>query len=379
MTAGSRRLSALQWLRNNGGAIRGTLVTDELQVPVIHSEESDDVAREQAVAENIQRVPPTPVAEAKAFGEMAKRLANKEIAAHFGVPVKRVEQRLKLAALHPDVLKALDEGNISIAAAEAFTVEPDPQKQAAYLKKARSWDLDPGRIKQAFVQQLITGDSPVAKLIGKKKYGAARHPGASHPPRRRPARAAGRWLRQPRRSRRPRPRRARLCPHLQMFRDGTFAARAREVIMSELDEPMPEDIVAAKAAMARIRAGLQDPDHRHEPRDIDTVLTLLDEALLDLGLLHLVEEVLAEIEPAPACRLCGCTEELACYDDERDACHWVEENLCFHCKDSVALIEELVSGTGRSEPSNPDDDVGEIIVPMHHAHQLLKILRRHRG
>lgn len=174
VTAGSRRLSALQWLRNNGGAIRGALVTDELQVPVIHSEESDDDAREQAVAENIQRVPPTPVAEARAFGEMAKSVSEKDIAAHFGVPVRRVQQRLKLAALHPDVLAALEAGKISLEGAQAFTVEPDPNRQAAYLKKARgSWDLEPGRIKQAFVQQLITGESPIAKLIGKKKYVAA--------------------------------------------------------------------------------------------------------------------------------------------------------------------------------------------------------------
>ena len=33
----------------------------------------------------------------------------------------------------------------------------------------------------------------------------------------------------------------------------------------------------------------------------------------------------------PACRICGCWEYGACWDDEVGACWWVEADLCSHC------------------------------------------------
>ena len=38
-------------------------------------------------------------------------------------------------------------------------------------------------------------------------------------------------------------------------------------------------------------------------------------------------------EGAPTCRVCGCWEYAACWDDERGACWWVEPDLCSHCKE----------------------------------------------
>ena len=37
-------------------------------------------------------------------------------------------------------------------------------------------------------------------------------------------------------------------------------------------------------------------------------------------------------EGAPTCRVCGCWEYAACWDDERGACWWVEPDLCSHCE-----------------------------------------------
>lgn len=41
-------------------------------------------------------------------------------------------------------------------------------------------------------------------------------------------------------------------------------------------------------------------------------------------------------EPGPSllahCRICGCTEYDACIHKEHGACHWVEKDLCSHCK-----------------------------------------------
>lgn len=170
VTAGNRRLATLRALRDAGGEIRGVKVTDDYQVPVVVSTETDDSAREQAVAENVQRVALTPGAEARQYAEMAKHVSTKDIAARFGVTEKRVKQRLALAGLHDDVLAALDVEKITLAAAQAFTLEPDPEKQAAFLKTANKWDLDPASIKRRFTQELVNGTSPIARLIGLDAY-----------------------------------------------------------------------------------------------------------------------------------------------------------------------------------------------------------------
>lgn len=79
----------------------------------------------------------------------------------------------------------------------------------------------------------------------------------------------------------------------------------------------------------------------------------------------------------PSCRRCGCTQNNACYDEERGPCAWAEADLCTHCADSIALLEELVTGVSPTDRIEKGfgDDVGEITLPMHHAEQLLKVLQ----
>jgi hypothetical protein len=67
----------------------------------------------------------------------------------------------------------------------------------------------------------------------------------------------------------------------------------------------------------------------------------------------------------------------ACHDDERGPCSWAEPELCSHCADSIALLEELITGISPTDRvEHCTGDVGDITVPMHHAEQLLTILRR---
>ncbi len=172
--AGNRRLRTLRRLRDEGGTIMGIVVTDDWPVVVIIGAENDADTFEITSAENIMRQALTPVEEFRAFKKMADARSIAEVAAHFGVPERRVLQRLRLAQLHPDVIAALEAGDISLEAAAAFTVEPDPRRQADYLKKAGAWELgQPARIKQAFTQELVKSDSAVAALIGKDAYIAA--------------------------------------------------------------------------------------------------------------------------------------------------------------------------------------------------------------
>lgn len=42
-----------------------------------------------------------------------------------------------------------------------------------------------------------------------------------------------------------------------------------------------------------------------------------------------------------ACRICGCTQERACVDDEHGPCWWVQEDLCSHCVQFVDAADLL--------------------------------------
>lgn len=50
----------------------------------------------------------------------------------------------------------------------------------------------------------------------------------------------------------------------------------------------------------------------------------------------------------PTCRVCGCWQYAACWDDERGSCHWVADDLCSHCADGVAGTVTTTLGTMRA-------------------------------
>lgn len=51
----------------------------------------------------------------------------------------------------------------------------------------------------------------------------------------------------------------------------------------------------------------------------------LPEGLTETGLVVHADHV------ARRCRVCGCTDGLACFDLDHGACWWIEPDLCSHC------------------------------------------------
>lgn len=78
------------------------------------------------------------------------------------------------------------------------------------------------------------------------------------------------------------------------------------------------------------------------------------------------------------CRLCGCTENDACYDEERGPCSWVKASLCNHCTDSIAIVGALVDVTDDDRSLGELADDAVIEIKPHHLKQLLKIVN-HRA
>lgn len=168
VVAGNRRLLALQGLEAEGK------IDGDYQVPVIVGILDDATAHELSVVENVERVPVSPVDEFKAYGRLCDEGQSAEqVAGRFGIPLRRVQQRMKLGALHPTVMAALDSGKIGLETAQMFTVA-DPDRQAevfeALSKRGAVYAYE---VRQNLTGMLVRGDSDLATMIGETAYLAA--------------------------------------------------------------------------------------------------------------------------------------------------------------------------------------------------------------
>lgn len=59
-----------------------------------------------------------------------------------------------------------------------------------------------------------------------------------------------------------------------------------------------------------------------------------------MGALALEQQILAG-GVARRCRVCGCTQDHACVDDEHGPCWWVEPDLCSHCGEPLIVAADF--------------------------------------
>ena len=168
--AGGRRLAALQAL-----AEEGTLPENhEVTCLVIEGEESE--VREASLAENFQRLAMNPADEAQAFASIIEAGATPEdVARRFGLTVRFVEGRLRLAALSPSVFEALAEGMITLDMAKAYGAISDIERQAhVYAELQDAWyQVTPDTIRRMVLDATVRGSDPRAVLVGRDTYLAA--------------------------------------------------------------------------------------------------------------------------------------------------------------------------------------------------------------
>lgn len=194
--AGGRRLRALQLLASQ------KRVAKNMPVPVQIIPRDD--ALEASLAENLQKVAMNPADEVEAFqaivygveisaadslrgmmyrdapsiDDTASRIAN--CARRFGRTERYVEQRLRLAALAPDILDALREYRITIEAARAYASHPDHAVQLAVFRKEDAkaasqpeWSHRPVSIREQLAGKSYPLDHRLVRYIGLDAYVAA--------------------------------------------------------------------------------------------------------------------------------------------------------------------------------------------------------------
>jgi len=97
------------------------------------------------------------------------------IARRFGLTVRFVEGRLRLASLAPIVFEALGAGEISLDVAKAYAVTPDHERQAyVFEQMSRGYgSAHPDSIRRMMTQATIGAGDRRARFIGEEAYVAA--------------------------------------------------------------------------------------------------------------------------------------------------------------------------------------------------------------
>ena len=167
--AGGRRWRAIGLLIE-----RGVLPKDHA-VDVRLCDSEDAAAREISLAENLMREAMTPADEARAYADIVAEGADAEaVARRFGVTVRHVQGRLRLADLAEPIFAALASGDITLDVAMAYGSIADRERQAAAWERlSTSWQRDNAQaIRRAIAEEALSADHPIARFLGEAEYTA---------------------------------------------------------------------------------------------------------------------------------------------------------------------------------------------------------------
>jgi ParB family chromosome partitioning protein len=168
--AGARRLHALQGLAEDGK------LPKDHEVCCLVIEGDAVAAREASLAENFQRLTMNPADECVAFQQLIEQGSDVEgIARRFGLTVRFVDGRLRLAALAPVVFEALGAGEISLDVAKAYAATPDQERQAyVFEQMGRGYgNPHPDSVRRMMTQATARAGDRRARLVGQEAYLAA--------------------------------------------------------------------------------------------------------------------------------------------------------------------------------------------------------------
>lgn len=167
--AGERRRRAMLALADE------KILARDHEVTCLVLEDSAEVAVETSLAENFHRLAMNPADEAQAFAALVSGGATvDDVARRFGLTVRFVEGRLRLATLAPVVFEALASGQITLDIAKAFGATSDQEIQARVFEQVSSayYAPNPDSIRRMVLSGNVRGNDPRARLVGRDAYTA---------------------------------------------------------------------------------------------------------------------------------------------------------------------------------------------------------------
>jgi ParB family chromosome partitioning protein len=135
-----------------------------------------DASAGASLAENFHRLAMNPADEAQAFASLiADGASAEEVARRFGLTVRFVEGRLRLATLAPVVFEALASGEITLDLAKAFGATSDQEIQARVYAQVSAAYYAPtaDSIRRMVLTGTVKGSDARARLVGRDAYLAA--------------------------------------------------------------------------------------------------------------------------------------------------------------------------------------------------------------
>ena len=168
--AGGRRHAALKALADEGK------IAPDFDVPCLVLDDLGSAVSEASLAENFQKLALNPADECLAFQHFIELGSDVEgVARRFGVTVRFVEGRLRLASLAPVVFEALADGEITLDIAKAYASTPDRERQAhVFDQLSRGYGgAHPDSIRRMMTQATVSAADPRARLVGEDAYLAA--------------------------------------------------------------------------------------------------------------------------------------------------------------------------------------------------------------
>ncbi|MBV1692495.1 ParB/RepB/Spo0J family partition protein [Novosphingobium sp. G106] len=133
-------------------------------------------AREISLAENLIRESMSPADECRAFKDIIDTdgADAEDIARRFGLTVRHVQGRLRLADLAEPIFAALAAGDITLDIAMAYCATADRDRQlAAWERLSAGWQAQNAQtIRRAVAETAIASSHPVALFLGEDEYRA---------------------------------------------------------------------------------------------------------------------------------------------------------------------------------------------------------------
>src|SRR3546814_14788332 len=115
--------------------------------------------------------PADPIMAYRAIIDSGKKVD--DVAASFGVSPAYVRRVLKLAALHPTILKAFQKDEIGMSAAQAFALTDDQDRQLAVFKRTGD---NPHKIRAMLTQEKVADTDKNFRIVCEDDYTAAGAP-----------------------------------------------------------------------------------------------------------------------------------------------------------------------------------------------------------
>ena len=167
--AGGRRFRALELLTKQKRLAKTALV------PCVVRPADDPILDEEvSLVENTERVDLHPLDEFRAFQDMRlKGTPEEDIAAAHRVTVQVVKQRLRLAAVSPNLLDVYAEDGMTLEQLMAFTVTNDHARQElVWGSISKSWSKEPYQIRRMLNETTVRASDKRAVFVGVDVYEA---------------------------------------------------------------------------------------------------------------------------------------------------------------------------------------------------------------